>query len=779
MFRRNPKSIATAAGFALALFTAVPAFADDLEIFRSTSQAQGVFPNVLFVMDSSGSMSTLVSSPRPPYDPTVLYSGSCNNARIYYVAGNVVPATPPRCTGGGAAASFNATSNTCDAMTTAFTSNGSFYQDVAAQYRAVGAISRWRTLSSTTDAVECKTDNGVHGVATGNPATYIQENDTVGWTATAGNAWNQSGGTGATAFNTATSYIFYTANYLNWANQPPSAFQETRLEIIQRVAKDLAGSLNNVNIGLMRYNNPPGNGDTQGGSVLQAIGNISTNRAGFNTAVDGIVASGNTPLTETLYEAYLYYSGRDVVFGNSAPTSEPNSRSGNTYKSPIEFQCQKNYIVYMTDGLPTTDTSANGSINSANLPGFRFRSGNNCGNPPGSAGNGGQCMDDLSGYMADQTSVDLAPSLAGNQNVLTYMIGFGDDPQLATTGTPYLNSVAAAGGTGSSYTAADADSLTATLQQIFTSIQQTSATFVTPAISVNAFNRAETEQDLFFSVFKPALGLHWPGNLKKYQLGQSNGSPAILDALGNPAVSTTGFFATGATSIWSTVPDGTDVTIGGAVGRLAIPSLRNLYTNVSGNTDLSNNANALVATNANVTDVMLDVATAPVSNRTTVIGWARGADVDDEDGDGDTTEPLSAPFIGDPLHGKPAIVNYGGVVGNPDSTDIVVYVPTNDGFLHAINGRTDTAQGGGQELWAFIPQQLLYRLKPLYIDADTVNRSYGLDGDVQVLKYDRQQGRHRERLGDYVWLFFGMRMGQDGGPPSTTPSTSRIATAHG
>jgi type IV pilus assembly protein PilY1 len=759
MFRRNSKSTAAFAGLALGVIATLPALADDLEIFRSQSLTEGVLPNVLFIMDSSGSMSTLVSSPRPPYDPRTVYSGSCTSGKIYYVAGSTVPATPPRCSGTSPAPSFNESVNTCDAMTTAFAANNSFFQDVAAQYRSVSGTNRWRTISTSSDPVECKTDNGMHGQTAGATEKYIQENTSQGWTAAVGNDWGQSGGSGATAFNTSTSYIFYTANYLNWANQSASAYQETRLEIMQRVSKDLANSLNNVNIGLMRYNNPPGSGDTQGGSVLQAVDNISTNRIAFNAAIDGIVASGNTPLTETLYEAYLYFSGRGVLFGNNAPTSVAASRTGgNTYKSPIEFQCQKNYIVYLTDGLPTTDTSANAQINSANLPGFNYLSGGTCGAAPGSSGNGGQCMDDLAGYMAKQNT-DLLSSVAGNQNVFTYMIGFGGDPQLATTGTPYLNSVARAGGTSQSYTAADADALTATLQQIFTSIQQTNSTFVTPAISVNAFNKAQTQNDLFFTVFKPELGLHWPGNLKKYKLGTLNGETTILDSLNAPAVGPNGFFATGTTSIWSQTADGPDATAGGAANLLKAPAARNLYTDVAGSA-LATPSNALTVLNLNVTNAMLGLSPLDAAGRAVAIGWARGADVDDEDNDGDILEQVAVPYMGDPLHGRPAIVTYGGSTASPDANDSVVYVPTNDGFLHAINGRTDTASGGGQELWAFIPQQLLYRLTQLHQNPETANRTYGLDGNIQVLQYDANHNGIIES-GDRVWLYFGMRMGQD------------------
>ena len=38
-------------------------------------------------------------------------------------------------------------------------------------------------------------------------------------------------------------------------------------------------------------------------------------RDNFKSKVDGLTASGWTPLSETLYEAYRYLAGQGVVFG--------------------------------------------------------------------------------------------------------------------------------------------------------------------------------------------------------------------------------------------------------------------------------------------------------------------------------------------------------------------------------------------------------------------------------------------------------------------------------
>ena len=209
-----------------------------------------------------------------------------------------------------------------------------------------------------------------------------------------------------------------------------------------------------------------------------------------------------------------------------------------------KFSCQKNFTVLLTDGEPTEDTGANGKVPA--LPGFSTLVGNAC------DGSGdGMCLDDMAEYMYE---ADLDPNLPGKQNATTYTIGF-------TVDLPLLASTAVRGG-GEYYTADDTASLSTALTNIITSILDTQTTFISPAVSVNSFNRTQTVNDLFISVFRASGDVHWPGNLKKYRLRATDGE--ILDSNGNPAVDpATGFFAPGAQSYWSAVADGPEIAMGG------------------------------------------------------------------------------------------------------------------------------------------------------------------------------------------------------------------------
>ncbi len=219
-------------------------------------------------------------------------------------------------------------------------------------------------------------------------------------------------------------------------------------------------------------------------------------------------------------------------------------------------------------------------------------------------------------------------SHVGKQTITTYTIGFGGDVQSDTDAIALLKDTASAGG-GKFYPATDAPSLQDVFDKILGEILAVSSTFSSPAVSVNAYNRATNLDDLYFTLFKPANGPHWNGNLKKFKLAfdTTTGDPFIADKNGVDAVDpTTGFFKDTSVSYWTAAadaPDGADPAIGGAASRLTLPSPdgtppRNVYTftgtysnnngvmSPSGVTgDLTSSTNLLSQSNTNITDTML------------------------------------------------------------------------------------------------------------------------------------------------------------------------------
>ena len=132
-----------------------------------------------------------------------------------------------------------------------------------------------------------------------------------------------------------------------------------------------------------------------------------------------------------------------------------------------------------------------------------------------------------------------------------------------------------------------------------------------------------------------------------------------------------------------------------------------------------------------------------------LIDWARGKDTQDHDDNPDTTQRN---IMGDTLHAQPATVVYARENGDDD---IVLFSATNDGYLHAFDAET------GEELWAFIPQEMLPRLVELYFNENIDYKSYGLDGDIVPIVSDTDNNGYIEVGTDYVYIAFGMRRGGD------------------
>jgi type IV pilus assembly protein PilY1 len=769
MKRSTIRSLALATTAAAAAFCVAPSsYADDTELFVGDAVgAAPSRPNILFILDTSGSMTANVLT-QVEWDPAVTY-GSCNPNRIYWSTN----ATPPSCSSN---QWVSTTAFTCQAAqsrlaSAGFAAPGSSGVGRSARWRDRGGTNNdlWNTLAGGDNSsfVECQSDFGVHGQTAADSRRWPGNRTNGPWASgTSGAiAWNSTGG----------NYYFFSANYVDWwANRTVT---RTRLQIMQSTMASVLDSLaDNVNVGLMRYSNDTGqNNDqaAQGGMVRVAMGPIESNRSAMKSAINSWDAEGWTPLSETLYEATQYFRGENVVWGltskqetSQSPGAVPSVMASrdpsnpSRYKSPMTADCQKNYIVFLTDGLPTQDNQSNTAIQ--NLPGFATINGSaTCSIESGlQYNNSGRCTDDLAKWLKES---DLRPDRPGVQNVTSYWIGFGEDVK---EGTAFLQRVAQRGG-GEYYEAADTAELTAAFTDIITRILAQTTTFTSPTVAVNAFNRTQNLNFLYMSVFKPTSSYRWLGNIKKYRITPAG---VILDENGNAAVDpNTGFFYDGAQSYWSTVVDGADAELGGTASRIPEPATRKIYSNLTtGSGTLSENLSDL-KTPANLAlanQLLLDETSAvAVTGRPAIsdlVDWMYGADVFDKDGDSNVTEKRAD--MGDPLHSRPATVIYGGPADDPD---ITLYATTNDGVLQAINAKT------GQEIWAFAPRELLARIEKLYENDDVTAREYGLDGAVRVVRLDRNGNGTIEPSGtdingngtieaterDAVYLFFGMRRG--------------------
>ena len=169
-------------------------------------------------------------------------------------------------------------------------------------------------------------------------------------------------------------------------------------------------------------------------------------------------------------------------------------------------------------------------------------------------------------------------------------------------------------------------------------------------------------------------------------------------------------------------------------------------TNFSG-TNLTNVANQITPSNTSLQESDFGLTGASGEpTRDELIRWMRGEDVRDEDGDPNTSIRYA---MGDPLHSQPASIVYGGTQASPE---VVVYTATNDGYLHAIDGQT------GQELWSFVPMDLLPNMTRLFFDPASKFKNYGLDGNIVPVVSDNNHNGIVDG-NDFVRIIFGMRRG--------------------
>jgi type IV pilus assembly protein PilY1 len=728
---------------AFAMLAGLPAMADDTELLLvNPDPSLAPKPNVMFILDTSGSMTTEQSTIEP-YNSALNYdAGDCDPTKFYWTDVDVTPdcATTKNI--------IDADKFVCEFSRNQIAGIGS-YTDTMIQYRDGGVDGTsgdsflWQTLAPgyTASYVECQADSGVHGdgtdpdrlwAAAGTDRSNIFENDPkkeVSWGSAPRNI----------------SYTVYSGNYLNWKALPNNVTW-SRSRIMKEVTKKVLSSVNQLNVGLMRFNptGPNGRGDNPdtsergvGGSVILDLTDLDNNRQAVLDAIKSLPADGWTPLSETLYESALFWRGQAVNYGAiDWALTDTNATVGGSnpmmYEQPGWDVCAKNYNVLLTDGEPTEDTDTPGLL--GNLPNIGTALGyTGC---DGTAGDG-YCLDDIAEYLSIE---DVDPNTDGDQLVTTHTIGF-------TIDLPILKETAENSG-GTYFLANDVESLTKTLLSIIAEINDRSLSFSAPAVSVNTFNRTQNLNDIYITTFGAKSRAHWPGNLKKYRIADRK----IVDANGNDAVDpATGFFLSTARSYWTTGgADGNDVRLGGAAQQLPTPSIRNLYTNNTTTGDLTAAANHVSPSNA-TSFVESDFGLTGSAGEPTMdelIRWARGEDLRDEDNNLATTERK---VMGDPLHSQPAAVVYGG---SDTSPEVVIYTATNDGYLHAIDGAT------GQELWSFIPKELLSNLTRLFFDPRSKYKQYGIDGNVvPVVKDVDLDGVIEAADGDFVQLIFGMRRG--------------------
>lgn len=491
------------------------------------------------------------------------------------------------------------------------------------------------------------------------------------------------------------------------------------------------------------------------------------------------------------------------------------------YKSPMEYSCQANYLVLMSDGKPEYpyypgNGESDGTLyyppSSDHYPGSagyaanytasikvdeRIESyiGQQCEDSPlGYAS--GTCGSELTHWLAEN---DQSSDLEGDQFVETYAVSFAmnDEP----TGTAYLRSLVTA--ENGFFTAENATELSAAFRDILQNINKKSASFSSPTYSVDESSLLAHSDELFIPIFNFSPTAQWSGNLKKFKRTavtvDGKTTSQIVGQNDAVAVDAQGQFTDEAFDFWGSVSSGDDVTQGGAASQLPAPENRNLYIDADGydlskldkhNTAISNGLLSYktryklqdwwggkkdgISCHGWYTDCdgnKLQVRGNPLTNSGCVnieeVTTCSLTDIDQDTlidftrGVGKDGEPRQ--HMGDMLNTKPTIVNY-------DNTQLIL-AGTNEGFLHAIDAET------GVEQWGFMPRSLLRNQVHFYKNEPTQSHIYGLDGAFTYWEYDHNQdGKIAAEDGDFRALYFGLRRGGMAyyALDITSPSTPRL-----
>ncbi|WP_202370527.1 pilus assembly protein [Pseudomonas sp. MWU318] len=477
-----------------------------------------------------------------------------------------------------------------------------------------------------------------------------------------------------------------------------------RINVARNVSTALVTSNRNLRMGLSTFNPVTSNNPGNGGYIARSISDLSpvsgsvtqaqadANYNALISAIGGLGAVANTPLAETYYEITRYMRGMTPYY-NSTPT---------TYTSPIQYRCQKNYGVVITDGLPTYDRTfpTNDPLGGSRLP--NWDGINNDGNNLNGDNEGDTLyLDDIAKFAFDidmrSTGTDLAGKSWGSadfpkQNMNTYTVGFTADNDMLSDAAAY--------GQGKYYQATDSTGLNTALSSALSDITSKAGS---GGSGVTSGTTLASGTSYFQTSYDPK---DWRGTIKSFgftSAGAVNTSTALW--------TTDTTIVPGATAptyqSWNTTSNAAVTLAYGNFSATQQTTLsQSLPTGISGS-DLVEWSKGTNKTGLKVRSVLLgDIINSPLV-------LASPSDKTASDLSGDTTYTTY-------LTTKAANMNSSLVVN------------ANDGFVNVINSANGTRR------YAYMPSSVLPSLRliadPAYING--VSHKFLVDGQVGV--YDLQ-----------------------------------------
>ncbi|KAA0986797.1 pilus assembly protein [Pseudomonas sp. ANT_J28] len=507
----------------------------------------------------------------------------------------------------------------------------------------------------------------------------------------------------------------YSAKYLSYlislANNSDRDFtdgsipNDYRMNVARNVSKALVASNRSLRIGLATFNLAVGNHKNDGGYIARSVSDLSalsgtvtqaqadTNYNALIAGIDELSAEANTPLAEAYYEITRYFRGM-APYNNSKPT---------TYTSPIQYRCQKNYGVVITDGLPTYDRTfptndpqaiAQGGPRLPNWDGI-----NNDGeNPLGGDDDGDTLyLDDIAKFAFDIDMRATGTDAAGKswdaldfprQNMNTYTVGFTAANQMLADAATY--------GHGKYYQATEGAGLNSALSSALSDITSKAGS---GGSGVTSGTTLASGSSYFQTSYDPK---DWRGTIKSYGF-TSAGTVNTASVLWTTDTAIVPGATASTYQSWNTLTNAAVTLAYASFSPVQQTSLnQGLPTGITGS-DLVEWSKGTNKAGLKVRSVLLgDIINSPLA-------LASPTDKTASDLSGDTTYSTY-------LATKAASMNPSLVVN------------ANDGFVNVIN------TSNGTRRYAFMPSSVLSSLRyiadPAYING--VSHKFLVDGQVGV-----------------------------------------------
>jgi type IV pilus assembly protein PilY1 len=436
----------------------------------------------------------------------------------------------------------------------------------------------------------------------------------------------------------------YSGNYLNWIfyHATPEEVlaipRETKMEVAQTAIKAFIDRGEAVNMGLAKFNG-------QDGAVV--VAECGTDPATLQAEVDLLAGDSSTPLGEAMEDMLDYFIRTD---------------SG----APIQYDCQKSFIVVMTDGWPTFDLDVSAYLQDADGDGKDPGDCASIGAPYDNAYDCSDHMDDVADWMRRHDLIDWlgeeGEAWEDGQTVVTYTIGYDVNHTLLED--------TALNGDGLYLPVNDSAELWASLEAIMVNIRRRVAAGAAVAVVSSESSDADF---LFRGKYNP---VEWMGFVECFEQPYEDKERPVWEA--------------------------------GEILASRDADTREIFTNCNGHTYQFDEGNAGA--------LMTELGLSDADSAAALIKWTRGDEVA-----GLRVRNLGWK-LGDIVHSAPVVVGSPTFFSTSSSSEDfftattarekVLYVGSNDGMLHAFRA------SDGYEKWAFIPEfaleQLAHKADPTY-----------------------------------------------------------------